>query len=501
VCGDWKLFAASVEDVAGARPAHFVTNVIQFRSLTGADYLVGCDFRLTGVVTLVDTNRDLVVLQDATGAVALNFRLKDYSLQVGQLVTLEGENCCPYFPGFPDYPYRPSEWNIQTSFESPMDLNEYRLTRMRGCLHPGVTGEYSFWIASDNSSELWLSVNADPSKARKIASITRFGYVLPREWSHYPSQHSEPILLKAGETYYIEALSEQTTGGEYLGVAWQGPGLNQSVIESPYLTPWRAMEDTTNGILRECWTNFSAGDLDGLAGPRGFESALTVEKVRMSSSGPGELPKPDRLALNQRLLAEDNYRWVQAEGVVKFTGADGGVAFFELSDGQALVQVRALHWSSEMSRRIGKAPIRVEGVCEGVFDQKKLLTPGLIWATAESSITFLESAATNVGASTVEQPAQSMASNYPAMQGFYGTRGVVTFNDQVFGNDYTFVQEDSAAVLVALTNHSFRNRLKVGQWVELGGALIRLKKLTPSWAWENRLSSDSCGATSRFQAL
>jgi hypothetical protein len=187
-----------------------------------------------------------------------------------------------------------------------MDLNEYRLTRMRGCLHPGVTGEYSFWIASDNSSELWLSVNADPSKARKIASITRFGYVLPREWSHYPSQHSEPILLKAGETYYIEALSEQTTGGEYLGVAWQGPGLNQSVIESPYLTPWRAMEDTTNGILRECWTNFSAGDLDGLAGPRGFESALTVEKVRMSSSGPGELPKPDRLALNQRLLAEDN---------------------------------------------------------------------------------------------------------------------------------------------------------------------------------------------------
>jgi hypothetical protein len=38
---------------------------------------------LVVVVTLVDTNRDLVVLQEATGAVALNFRLKDYSLQVG----------------------------------------------------------------------------------------------------------------------------------------------------------------------------------------------------------------------------------------------------------------------------------------------------------------------------------------------------------------------------------------------------------------------------------
>src|SRR5688572_17920970 len=61
-------------------PRHFATNVAQLRSLTGADYLSGCDFRLNGVVTLVDTNRDLLVLQDATGAVVLNFRLKDHAL-------------------------------------------------------------------------------------------------------------------------------------------------------------------------------------------------------------------------------------------------------------------------------------------------------------------------------------------------------------------------------------------------------------------------------------
>ena len=49
---------------------HYVTNMAQFRTLPDADYLAGCDFRLTGVFTLVDTNRDLVVLQDATGAIA-----------------------------------------------------------------------------------------------------------------------------------------------------------------------------------------------------------------------------------------------------------------------------------------------------------------------------------------------------------------------------------------------------------------------------------------------
>src|SRR5206468_4544748 len=118
------------------------SNVAQLKSLSGVDLLVGCNFSLTGVVTLVDRNRDLVVLQDGTGAVALHFPLKDESLQIGQRVTLDGENCCPYFPSFPDYPYHPSESRIQSSFDSPMDFNTYKLTRMRGLLRPPITGEY-----------------------------------------------------------------------------------------------------------------------------------------------------------------------------------------------------------------------------------------------------------------------------------------------------------------------------------------------------------------------
>jgi signal transduction histidine kinase len=469
-CGNWKDFAASSDVVANARSAHFVTNVAHFTSLSGSDYLAGCDFRLTGVVTLVDGSRDLVVLQDATGPVALHFHLKDPALQVGRRVTVEGENCFPYSPGFPDYPYHPSERNIQASFEAPIDLNEYRLTRIRGCLRPPVTGEYSFWIASDNSSELWLSVNADPSRARKIASLSRFEWVMPREWSRYLSQHSVPILLKAGEVYHIEALTEQTTGGEHIAVAWDGPGLARSVIADPYVTPWGAKRDTASGVLRECWTNYTAGDLEGLTGPRGFGSMLTVEKVRITGSAPGELPAPQRLALNQPLSAGDNFRWVSAEGLVKFAGADGDMAFFELSDGQALVQVCASHWSTELSKRMRTVPIRVEGVCEGAFDQKGSQVPARIWTSADC-ISFLETMATNAEGWVTNQPAPTRTTNYPAMQGFFGTRGVVTFNDRVFDRHYVFVQEDSTVVLVEPQNHPFKDQLKVGTCVDLGGAL------------------------------
>jgi signal transduction histidine kinase len=470
------VFHAPAQMQETERPRLVVTTSAQFNKVPGTDYLMGCDFRLNGVITLVDTNRELVVLQDATGAVALHFPLKDSSLQVGQAVTLEGDNCLPYFAVFPNYPFRPDGRDIRSSFEGPSDWGEYNLTRMRGYVHPRVTGEYSFWIASDNSSELWLSENADPSRARKVGFIPRYDWVSPRQWGKYASQNSGPVFLKAGETYYIEALSEQTSGGEHLSVAWRGPGINQSVIASQYLTPWVSAESRTNGILREYWTNFSGGDLEGFVGPRKFESALTVANVRVTISGRGELPKPDLIALNQALLPKDNYRWVQAEGWLKFSGTENDEYSLELSDGQSTVQVRVPGQSPAISNRMRNVFVRVEGVCEGTYDQKGSLVAGLIWAS-ENSITFLENVTTNSDVSAMEQSPQPINTGNAA-QGFYGTRGVVTFNDRVFGNDYSFVQENSAVVAVDPRTAELRNQLKVGHYVDLGGALESGKPIT-----------------------
>ena len=451
----------------------YVTNTVQFRTLPDAAYLAGCDFRLTGVLTLVDTNRNMVVLQDATGAVALNFHIGNRELQVGQFVTIDGTNCCPLFQSFPDYPNYPSGRNICSSFEAPMNWGEYNLTRMRGCLHPQVTGAYTFWIASDNSSELWLSPNADPSKARKIASIPRFGWVLSHEWSRYPSQVSEPIQLEAGKSYYIEALQEQTTVGENLSVAWQGPGLTRSVISGRYLTPWnddrRSPEASTNGILREYWTNYWDGDLSGMGGARSFESALTVKDVGIRIQGPGELPRPDNVSMNQPLPVEQNYRWVRVEGVVTFKSVAENTAILELSDGQEHLQVRVKHWNEEMSGQLKQSSnlvVRVEGVCEGVHDEDGTLRPGLIWASAENSVSFPKTVTTDEFTST-----NQIVATTPAKQGFYATRSVVTFNGPVFDQDYIFVQEGNTPMLVSLDSLALKNQLKVGQGVDLGGAL------------------------------
>ena len=460
-----------------ARAAHVVTNVAQFGTLTSLDFLSECAFRLTGVITLVDTNRSLVVLQDDTGAVAVHFDLPTAGFQVGQFVSLEASRCCPYVVSFPDYPYRPSGWDVLKSFEAPMDWGQYHLTRMRAYLHPPVSGEYTFWIASDNSSELWLSPNDDPSAARKVASLSRYSWVGPHEWSRYPSQRSEPIHLEAGHVYYIEALQEQTTGGDHVSVAWQGPGLDQSVIGPEHLTPWRRSGDPktpseAKGVLREYWTDFSAGSLSFLTAPGTFEFAVSADNVSAIVRGQGSLPKPESISLNQDLSPRDNYRWVQVEGRVKFAGIEQGVLSFELSDGQAQVQVRAWHWTREIAQHLRDSTVRVEGVCEGVHDQRGNLVPGLIWVLTTNGVSLIESLKTNPAPVAASEPARVVAASTNAtFEGFYASRGVVTFNDRVFGEDYLFVQEGTAVVSVSLKDRAFRNNLEVGQWVELGGAL------------------------------
>jgi hypothetical protein len=89
--------------------------------------------------------------------------------------------------------------------------------RLRGYLLPPETGSYTFWISSDDSSELWLSTDEEPASKRKIAFLE--GYCDPRA-ALAPSQQSEPIALEQGKRYYIEVLHRDSDGGSHVSVAW-----------------------------------------------------------------------------------------------------------------------------------------------------------------------------------------------------------------------------------------------------------------------------------------
>lgn len=477
------IFVAKGASPLQARPsiqesAIWVTNVAQFRSLAPADFLAGCDFHLRGVVTLVDTNRNLFVLQDATGAAAFSYPIAGKDLFIGHEVTLAGTNCCPLNASFPSYPYHPSGGDIQSAFEAPTNWGEYHLTQMSGLLTPPVSGNYRFWIASDNSSELWLSTDASPSKIRRIAAVPRFGYTDPRQWSRFPSQESEPILLKAGQPYYIEALQEQTAQAENLAVAWRVPATNASpinIIDGQYLTPWPGeavkMSSLTHGILREYWTNYTSADLTGLAGTRPYESALSVRQMTITDHGTGQMPEPTFIILSQPMSPENNYRWVRAEGLVKFKAVDANGCVLEITDGSTRTTVHVVDANPVAMAGLSNIAVQVTGVCEAISDRNDQLVPGLIWVTTEGAVCRLANATNVIGKVTLKST-DSMATNTSStMQGFYGTSGVVTFADRLFNQDYIFIQENSAVMRVDIANRPFTSQLKTGCRVNLGGLL------------------------------
>jgi hypothetical protein len=134
----------------------------------------------------------------------------------------------------PNYPYQPAGSELRETFEGPTNWADDYGTRMFGWLTPPQTGDYTFWIASDDASELRLSTDVDPADARMIAGVN--AWTNPREWTKETNQKSAAVTLQAGQKYYIEALHKEGIGGDNLAVSWQGgPIAAQAVISGEYI--------------------------------------------------------------------------------------------------------------------------------------------------------------------------------------------------------------------------------------------------------------------------
>lgn len=135
-----------------------------------------------------------------------------------------------------NYPNNPTGSGQLTSLEGPTNWAHNYGTRIRGYIHPTLSGSYTFWVAGDDNTDLYLSTSDNPANSSRIAYVN--GWANPRQWNKYTSQQSTTINLVAGQKYYIEVLHKEGTGGDNVAVAWQGPGISQQVIAGSYLSPF-----------------------------------------------------------------------------------------------------------------------------------------------------------------------------------------------------------------------------------------------------------------------
>ena len=133
----------------------------------------------------------------------------------------------------PDFPNNPDSRVTLTSFDGGLDYSDNYGDTIRGWLIPPTTGSYTFWIASDDASELRIGTNATPGSA--VVRATVAGFTNQYQWNANGSQQSVALSLTAGTPYYIEARHKEGGGGDHVAVAWQGPGISQRVIAGAYL--------------------------------------------------------------------------------------------------------------------------------------------------------------------------------------------------------------------------------------------------------------------------
>jgi len=133
----------------------------------------------------------------------------------------------------------PNESNTISSFEVKPYTSADNAQRIRGFICPPQTGIYTFWIASDEDSQLWLSTNGNQKNKRLIANVK--GSSRANQWNKYASQQSEGIFLVAGSQYYIEGLMN---GGGHLSAGWKMPDNSlDRPISGQYLSTFKGKQD------------------------------------------------------------------------------------------------------------------------------------------------------------------------------------------------------------------------------------------------------------------
>ena len=204
----------------------------------------------------------------------------------------------------PLYPSYPSEMLVHDVSEFQIEDNkaEYGQT-IAGFLNPARSGSYRFAIASDDSSELWLSPSENPDEKQLIASVFvegATGWTNKNEINKYPGQISRDIKLRNGSRYYIEVIHKQGAGDGFLQVFWSNPGVTEfQLISSEYLSRFSddfvvsLKQDVLNQVLAKrlaiaqtAWNKYSSFFTLPLISQRNFlaqcsykSSFITKDKI------------------------------------------------------------------------------------------------------------------------------------------------------------------------------------------------------------------------------
>ncbi len=121
---------------------------------------------------------------------------------------------------------KPDEVLYMTSFDTrtvyPNDSHDNFGGRISGVITPAVSGDYEFFLRSDDASQLFINRTGDAvAGLEMIAEETGCCNAFQEPGA---TQTSTPVTLQAGKAYAIQALYKEGGGGDFCQVAWRKVG-------------------------------------------------------------------------------------------------------------------------------------------------------------------------------------------------------------------------------------------------------------------------------------
>lgn len=118
-----------------------------------------------------------------------------------------------------------------------------------------ASGEFTFYLAADDAAELWLSTGENAAELKKLCEAP---YYMPRH-RFVPGRSSAKVKLEKGKKYALTVHFKDAVKDDHVAVAWEGPGIPKSIIDTAWLTP--RMDDK----LVKIWERTILRDVRGKA--------------------------------------------------------------------------------------------------------------------------------------------------------------------------------------------------------------------------------------------
>ncbi|HNY77990.1 MAG: LamG-like jellyroll fold domain-containing protein [Sedimentisphaerales bacterium] len=108
------------------------------------------------------------------------------------------------------------------------DIADYYVARLSGYALVPASGDYTFYVASDDYSRLYVSQNDNMADAVQVAYVD--GWTGSQAWTSYASQKSAPMSLTEGQLIAFYAVMQEGSGGDNLAIGVTGPGIDAITV-------------------------------------------------------------------------------------------------------------------------------------------------------------------------------------------------------------------------------------------------------------------------------